>query len=169
MRKAILISTILLTLLISFVLLYTQLKQMPSEELEFAPTKGAYAPNFVGQRLGGGDFSLASLQGQWLVLNFWATWCVPCRQEMPELQALYADTGIMVIGVNLAESEELVADWIEDYGISYPIVLDPNEEIHQLYRVMGQPMTFIINPDGLIVEVIAGATTADALLAKIDE
>lgn len=147
----------MLTISIALILIF----QSPAPETEFAAAKGAYAPQFTAMRLDGSHFDLAELRGQWIILNFWATWCVPCRQEMPELQALYEDTDILVIGVNLAEDEALVADWISDYGISYPIVLDPDEEIYRLYRIMGQPTSFVIDPNGLIVELVLGATNAE--------
>jgi thiol-disulfide isomerase/thioredoxin len=144
------------------------IRQYTAPETEYAAQKGAYAPQFTGVLLDGGNFDLAQLRGQWLILNFWATWCVPCRQEMPELQALYEDTGIMVVGVNLAEGADTVAAWLSDYQISYPIVLDPAAEIFDLYRIMGQPTTFVINPDGLIVEMILGATNAESLREIIE-
>jgi peroxiredoxin len=144
------------------------IRQYTAPETEYAAQKGAYAPQFTGMLLDGNHFDLAQLRGQWLILNFWATWCVPCRQEMPELQALYEDTGSMVIGVNLAEDRDTVAAWLGEYQISYPIVLDPEAEIFDLYRIMGQPTTFVINPDGLIVEMILGATNAESLREIIE-
>lgn len=153
-----------------FLLVAMQFAQRkPSSNLRVAPEKGAYAPKILRPSITGETIDLAALRGQWVILNFWATWCVPCRAEMPELQALYEDNRLMVIGVNQAESPEIVSAWLSDYGITYPIILDLNEEIYQLYRVRGQPTTYVINPEGLISEIVLGETSAEYLLSLMQE
>jgi peroxiredoxin len=169
MKKTQLLYFIGLLLFLALTLSILLFSSRDSTSVSTSPVKGSTAPNFIAMQLDGTNVNLASLRGQWIILNFWATWCVPCKREMPELQAFYEDTGITVIGVNLAEDEELIAAWIRDYGITYPIALDPKEEIYSLYHIMGQPTTFVINPDGLIVELILGETTAENLLAIVEQ
>lgn len=129
-----------------------------------APELNAYAPNFTAPHLNGELFELASLRGQPVIINFWATWCIPCAVEMPELQALQAaHPNIRVIGVNLAEPPPLVAEWVQNGGYTFDIVFDAQGDIARLYALRGQPSTYIITPEGIISTIFFGATTQSAL------
>lgn len=137
--------------------------------LRFAPEIGAQAPVFRTVSADGAALSLEALAGRPVILNFWATWCGPCRVEMPELEALQAAAGdkIAVVGVNTGEALEDVLDWRENYGLSFPLALDPTGDITMLYAIRGQPTTFLIAPNGEIVHIYYGpvsrATLEDAL------
>ena len=77
------------------------------------------------------------------MINFWATWCVPCRVEMPELQAFHeAHPAVRVLAVNLGESRDLIVDWVTQFGLTFDIVLDTDRSIADLYRLRGQPSTY---------------------------
>jgi peroxiredoxin len=129
-----------------------------------APEIGASAPDFSTMRLSGEPFVLSQTRGTPIILNFWATWCVPCEIEMPELQALHvAHPSIRVIGVNLSESPAVIADWMARGGFTFDIALDPAGQIASLYALRGQPTTFILSPSGVILEILYGATTRAAL------
>jgi thiol-disulfide isomerase/thioredoxin len=167
-QASLLIIAVIFSVIVLLILLSAK-QSTDSSAPGVAPEKGAYAPQILRPKIRGETLDLEALRGQWVILNFWATWCVPCRAEMPELQALYEDNGVMVIGVNQAESQEMVSAWLSDYGITYPIILDLSEEIYQLYRVRGQPTTYLINPDGLISEIILGETSAEYLLSLMQE
>lgn len=135
--------------------------------LPIAPEIGAVAPPFQAPTLDGGRLSLWALRGETVILNFWATWCVPCRVEMPELQALYEAHNVRVIGVNLSESPETVDQWTRALGLRFDIVLDLDGAIAEAYRLRGQPTTVVIRPDGVIAHIAYGATTRAALEAVI--
>lgn len=128
-----------------------------------APEINALAPPFTQPTLNGDTLVLDDLRGESVVINFWATWCVPCRTEMPELQALHADTGVRVLAVNLAENPQAVREWVTELGLTFTIVLDAQGQIAEAYRLRGQPSTYVVAPDGIITHIFYGATTADAL------
>jgi thiol-disulfide isomerase/thioredoxin len=135
----------------------------------FAPEIGAQAPVFRTVAADGSTVSLDALAGRPVILNFWATWCGPCRVEMPELEALQTAAGdtIAVVGVNTGEALEDVLDWRDNYGLTFPLALDPAGNISTLYAIRGQPTTFLIAPNGEIVHIYYGpvsrATLEDAL------
>jgi thiol-disulfide isomerase/thioredoxin len=140
---------------------------MPNGEV-VAPEIGALAPTWQTQTLDGSvDFE--ALRGTPLVINFWATWCVPCRVEMPELQALHeAQPTVRVLAVNLGEPTELIVDWVQHFGLTFEIVLDPDQTIASLYRLRGQPSTFVVSPDGVITQIYYGPTSQQALEAALE-
>ncbi|MGH8567188.1 MAG: TlpA disulfide reductase family protein, partial [Gammaproteobacteria bacterium] len=115
------------------------------------------APEYTARRLGSTEqVSLASLRGQVVLLNTWATWCSPCRKEMPAFEALhreYRDQGLAVIGVNIDEgqADEQVARYVEGKGIGFPIWRDPENRFAKRFRVLGVPETFLVNREEVIV------------------
>lgn len=128
-----------------------------------APEIGAIAPPFQLETLAGDALDLISLRGEPLIINFWASWCVPCVIEMPELQALHDDTGVRVLAINIGENPEIVQAWVNEFGLSFDILIDPREEIYALYRLRGQPSTYVLDADGIITAIFYGATNAAAL------
>jgi peroxiredoxin len=128
-----------------------------------APEIGAIAPPFELETFNGDRLDLMRLRGEALIINFWASWCIPCAIEMPELQALHEDTGVRILAINIGESPEIIQAWVDDYGLSFDILLDPNEEIYALYRLRGQPSTYVLDADGIITAIFYGATNAAAL------
>lgn len=111
------------------------------------------ATDFTLARLGGGDVTLSDHRGQFVLINFWATWCIPCRAEMPYLQEVddaYGDDFI-VLAVNMGEDEDRVRPFIEEMGYTYPILLNPPQEMTREHNVRGLPVSFIVGPDGDIV------------------
>jgi len=142
-----------------------------ADGLRVAPEVGALAPPFRASTLDG-DFTLTTPPLQRIVLNFWATWCIPCAVEMPELQRLHeTDPEVRVVGVNLGESPEQVAAWAVAYKITFPLALDTDGQIARLYALRGQPTTTIIAPSGIIHAIFYGATDEASLrrsLAALD-
>lgn len=121
--------------------------------------EGAYAPNFELEVLGGGDATLADYRGHPVVLNFWATWCMPCRQEVPQLvaaQERYADDGLVIIGLDLQEGPGLIQPFVDDYGIEYPVLIDRDSDVGDKYRLLGLPTTFFIDAEGVIQSIYRG-------------
>ena len=119
------------------------------------PVLGKEAPSYAAATLAGDSVSLASLRGRVVLLNFWATWCAPCRHETPFLQALYEarkDDGLVVVGASLdtGDAREQVRSFVEEYGVTYPILLDPQMRGMDAYRVLGLPATFLLDRDGVL-------------------
>lgn len=111
------------------------------------------ATNFTLSSLDGESVSLESLRGQYVLVNFWATWCVPCRKEMPYLQALsdnYPER-LIVLGINMREDAARIQPFVDEMGLSFPILLEPTDEILLEHNVRGLPVTFVVDPGGKVV------------------
>jgi peroxiredoxin len=120
-------------------------------------TEGDAVPAYAAATLGGDTLSLADLRGQAVMLNIWATWCIPCRAEMPGLQSLHeqlGEEGLRVVGVSIdaGGATESVRMFLEDFGITFTILHDPSERVTRAFRTMGVPETFLIGRDGRIVK-----------------
>lgn len=115
---------------------------------------GQPAPGFTLQGLDGKEIDLADYKGKVVMVNFWASWCEPCRIEMPEIQKAhetYKDQGLMVIGVNLRENEITVDGFAQTYGLTFPIALDPDGKVAvNSYKVKPLPTTFFIDREGIL-------------------
>lgn len=130
---------------------------------------GKTAPNFELQDLSGKNVKLSDFRGKNVVLNFWASWCSPCREEMPEFQRIYSENQgeLVVVGVNLQESKENAESFVKKLGITFPILLDPNAQVKDMYNVFTQPVTYFIESDGKIVEKKFGPLTSEEINEKI--
>ncbi|HLG10369.1 MAG TPA: redoxin domain-containing protein [Dehalococcoidia bacterium] len=138
---------------------------------------GRAAPDFLLRQLDGEPLRLSDLQGQPLIVNFWATWCPTCRAETPDLIALYEtyrDKGVLLLGVNLRENEAAVSTFVEDFGINYPILFDRDGDVAGTWRIggpnRGVPSTYFIDREGVVRKVVFGTVTrklADEGLALI--
>ncbi|MEM9953819.1 MAG: TlpA disulfide reductase family protein [Chloroflexota bacterium] len=133
-----------------------------------APAIGEIAPPMHMNTLNGQHLHLDNFHGDSLIINFWATWCAPCAIEMPELQLLHEETAIQIVGINIGEHPSVIVPWVERFGLTFDIVLDPNGRIYTDYRLLGQPTTYILNPDGIITHIFHGPTNADALQRAIE-
>jgi peroxiredoxin len=120
--------------------------------LAYAATVSGPAPNFTLQSNAGGQVSLASLKGKVVMVNFWATWCVPCRQEMPHLEALYEkynSLGFELLAVNVEKNNaEGARKWLQETPVTFPVLFDPENQVTKLYKVQTMPSTVIIGRDG---------------------
>ncbi len=122
---------------------------------------GKPAPEFRLRNLKGGEMTLSSLRGRVVLINFWATWCGPCRAEMPSMEALYgtykrADFEILAISIDTGE-EEKVKSFVDEFGFRFPVLLDNRLAINQLYQVRVVPTSFLIDRKGIIRDRILGA------------
>ena len=118
---------------------------------EGSPDVGEIAPNFAFFLADGRGADLASLQGKPVVLNFWATWCGPCRAEMPDLVALHeSDTDLVVLEVNVGEELSAVEEFASEFGMNMTVVLDQEDLIRRAYGVRNMPTTVFIKADGTI-------------------
>ena len=138
---------------------------------------GRAAPDFLLPQLNGDPVRLSDLQGQPLIVNFWASWCVTCRSEVPDLINLYdayKDKGLLLLGVNLRETEGAASRFVNEFGINYPIVFDRDGDVAGTWRIggpnQGVPSTYFIDRDGVVRKVVFGTVTrklADEGLALI--
>jgi peroxiredoxin len=133
-----------------------------------APEIGSLAPPFTRPTLAGQSFDLLDLRGETIIVNFWATWCAPCYAEMPILQDIYATNDIRMVGVNMGEAAATAQRWVDEFGLSFDIVLDQQRAIVALYRLRGQPSTYVIDPDGVITHIFYGAVSPATLQNAID-
>lgn len=134
-------------------------------------TPQAVAPNFDLVALDGRAVSLEDLRGKVVLLNFWATWCPPCKAEMPDLEALYREYGdardFVVVGANAQEGAELVAAFAEERALTFPILLDSDGTAMAQYGVRPLPTTFIIDREGYIRDAWNGQIAREAMLARL--
>ena len=120
---------------------------------------GTKPPAFNGRTTDGRTVSLASLRGKVVLLNFWATWCLECRPEMPLFERLHRDfvaQGLSVVGINAREGTAAIRGYAKELGLTFPLVLDPRGEINAAYGVIGLPTTFFIGRDGRAVALAVG-------------
>lgn len=134
-----------------------------------APQTGFLAPDFTLQTAEGEEYTLSELRGKGVLLNLWASWCGPCRQEMPAMQAIYdryRDDGFIVLAVNVTsqDSESAALAFAREYELNFPILMDRDGAVARLYNQRAFPTSFFIGPDGIIQEVIIGGPMAEALL-----
>ncbi len=120
------------------------------------------APDFKVGKLRGGEATLSEFRGRVVLINFWATWCRPCRAEMPSMEALYGSykrTDFEILAVSIdTTGKEKVRSFIEEFGFRFPILLDPEFLIKDLYQVRVVPTSILIDRKGVIRERILGAT-----------
>jgi thiol-disulfide isomerase/thioredoxin len=123
-----------------------------------APEVGSLAPDFELLALSGETLQLTNSLGKPVFINFWATWCTPCVLEMPNLQKYYEkyEDKFEVLAINSGESEWDVQQFVDDIGVTFPVLLDPQSKIALQYKVQGYPTTYILSSDGIIQAVHIG-------------
>lgn len=132
--------------------------QSPVSPFDVEGLPGTRAPQFSLKDAGGTYVSLTTLRGKVVVLNFWSTWCPPCRDEIPSLNRLYeryGDNGLVVLGVSTGSPASQVRGFLKDNAVSYPVLLD-GLEVSRLYKVYTIPSSFLIDRGGVIVERYLG-------------
>lgn len=125
---------------------YKQVRNL-KEMTDRAPT-----PSFTLPNLAGGKVRLEDFRGKLLMLNFWASWCVPCREEMPAMELLYQKykgNGFVILGVNLQDDKKSAVAFIKELKITFPMAFDPDGEVGRLYGAWGLPATYLIDGNGI--------------------
>ncbi len=134
------------------------------------PRAGNLAPDFLLTTLDGGQLRLSDLAGRPVFLNFWASWCGPCRLEMPEIVAesqRRSDSDFAIIGVNVQENANLARGFVEEFGIDFATVLDMRGQVAVAYRVTGLPSSVFIDRNGVIRGVFFGPLSPDELQKQL--
>lgn len=130
------------------------------------------APNFILNTVDGGQVELAELKGKGVLINFWGSWCGPCKNEMPAIQSAYdtyKDQGFEVLAINLGEKEEKINRYLEEMpSLSFPILLDDNK-VSSDYQMYSLPTSYFVNPDGTLQHMQIGELSEEELHVFIQE
>ena len=146
----------------------------PSGEV-IPPDQRASAPEFSGTLLGGGEFESGRLAGDVAVLNFWGSWCAPCRVETPQFQEVYdevRDDGVQFLGLNVKDAEQLAVAFVESKAITFPSLFDPTGEIALAFRdypATAIPSTIVLDRQSRVAAVYTGEVRQDDLRAVLDQ
>ena len=133
---------------------------------------GAPAPDFALSLFDGGELSLADLRGSVVVVNFWASWCAPCRDEAPVLERVWReheDQGAVFVGVNFRDVPAKAKAFIKEFDLTYPNGPDPYNRVSRAYGITGVPETFLIARDGHVVEHYIGPVSEAGLRSALEE
>lgn len=138
------------------------------------PTIGNLAPSFVLTTLDGQTINLEDLRGRPVVVNYWVTWCIPCRDEMPAIETIqneYRDQGLVVLSINGTKQDTLpdINQFLGEIDISFPVLLDQNEEVYNTYRVLFMPTSFFIDPRGVIQDIVLGSTDEQGFRSRVEK
>jgi len=134
------------------------------------PTSGP-APDFAVTTFDGAEIRLSDLRGQVVVVNFWASWCIPCKDEAPVLQAAwekYRDRGVVILGVAYVDTPTNSLAFIDEFSITYPNASDAGTRVSDAYHITGVPETFIIDRDGNIAQFYYAQVTEPTLSNTLD-
>lgn len=132
---------------------------------------GTVAPDFRAHRLDGAEIGLGELRGKVVLLNFWATWCTPCRAELPMLEEIYErhrERGLVVLGIDVQEDAETIKEFLPQVGVTFPILLDSDSSLAIRYRATGLPANFLIDRQGTLRDIRLGAYTHEMLEARLE-
>lgn len=146
------------------------INEPPSDEVGIS--QGDFAPDFELETLDGDVKKLSDFRGDKIMLNFWATWCPPCRAEMPDMQQVYEDHDIEILAVNLTETEtsiETVDTFVDDFELTFPIMLDKNIEVADKYEIQPVPTSFMIDTEGRIQLIQLGPMNEDMIVQTFAE
>ncbi|MCZ8513698.1 TlpA disulfide reductase family protein [Paenibacillus filicis] len=130
---------------------------------------GNKAPDFELQSLEGKKVKLSDYRGKKILVNFWATWCPPCRVEMPEIEKFYEEfksKDVVVLAINLTQTEKSADDvpkFVHDYGLTFPVALDEKGNVIENYKVVAYPTSYIIDSQGIIQDKYQGAINYDIM------
>ncbi|RAL25991.1 thiol-disulfide oxidoreductase ResA [Thermoflavimicrobium daqui] len=136
------------------------------------PQVGQVAPDFQLKTLDGKEIKLSQLRGKAVMLNFWGTWCEPCRSEMPAMQSMYSkykNKGFEILAINIAETDIAVSNFKEQYQLGFPILMDKSRDVVRLYKIKPLPSSVFIDPQGKVKNFIEGPLDTSQLELYINQ
>lgn len=160
-KQRLVVRTVILLLLLSAVG-YTIYSSFFTEKTDIKV--GATAPDFVLTDLNGKTHRLSDYRGKGVFLNFWGTWCKPCEKEMPYINrqyAVYKKQGVEVLAVNVGEPKLSVQKFVDRFGLTFPVVIDREDQVMNAYEINPLPTTFLIDKEGKIKQIITGTMTEE--------
>lgn len=168
-RKWSTFSVLLLLAATGWILLTTLYMNDALVGIPAAPHQGFFAPDFELESVDGEIYRLHQLRGQPVIINLWASWCPPCKAEMPALQRVYESyrsSGLIILGVNMTFQDSLPAavELVNQEGLTFPILLDHDGATARLYRMSALPTTVFIDAEGIVQGVIVGGPLSEAFL-----
>jgi peroxiredoxin len=135
-----------------------------------SPRTEKLAPNFSLETPDGRTLGLDNFKGKVVLLNFWVTWCAPCKAELLSMQRLYEafrPEGVEVVAISIDRNKkERIKEYIKDYNLTFPVLLDPGQEVRKGYYIMGLPTSYLIGADGKLKGFISGAREWDSVASK---
>lgn len=163
----------ILTVLIIALLAYTLWSGLSDKGDVKTPSQlvGQPAPEFVLESFSGDEVRLSDFRGKTLLVNFWASWCHPCREEAPALERTYMSLSgnqVEFIGINIMDDRKSAEEYIKSFGGTFVNVYDPENRIHLDYGVGGVPETFFVNPEGIITGKHRGPLTEKMIMSYIE-
>jgi peroxiredoxin len=134
-----------------------------------APQVGFLAPEFTINSIDGESYTLSGFRGKAVLVNLWATWCPPCRAEMPAIERIhqeFKDQGFIVLGINTTNQDDPAAipAFLDQYNITFPILLDESGSVSALYQLRSLPSSYFIDRGGVIRDIVIGGPMSEALL-----
>lgn len=141
------------------------------DSAQSAPLTGSAAPEFSLQTLDGKDVLSSQFRGKPVLINFWATWCGPCEEEMPLIQKAADQYGqnLIVLGINDDETADQVRTFVQQHRLSFHILMDPGSKVTDLYQVRGFPTTYFVNAQGKIQAIQIGEMSAEQLATYLGQ
>jgi len=140
---------------------------------EYGLQKGQVAPNFTLKTLEGDEVTLSELKGKKVILNFWATWCPPCKVEMPHFQEYYKnhaeDDNVVILAANMTYKDKNVQQFVDSYELTFPILLLEADDLIKTYEVLTMPSTFFIDTQGKIQKKMVGAIDEEIIQESVNE
>lgn len=157
---------IILALIAGGYFFYLQNSTSEAVQAEVGTEIGMQAPDFELRNINNEKVSLSDYRGQKVFLNFWASWCPPCRQEMPDMQKLYEEyeDEVVILAVNVGENKSTAANFMMQNNLSFTVLLDNDKSTARNYLVRGIPSSYFLDQDGIIKEKVVGAVSYQRML-----
>jgi peroxiredoxin len=166
-RKWIQVVILLLFVIVVGFTIFQSLNATNQEPLDSNELLSKKAPTFIASGINGQQYRLDEFKGKPVMLNFWASWCAPCRAEMPLLNQKYNEhhqkDGLMILGINIGENAQTIKGFVNQFDLSFPILLDNNAQIESQYGIDPIPATFFIDREGIIQDIHLGELKEDVL------
>lgn len=146
--------------------------QVSADDTSKQPDAGDLAPDFTLTTLEGKEMSLSDLKGKGVMLNFWGSWCEPCKAEMPAMEQVYEkykDKGFEIVAVNVGETDVGVQTFVKSYQLDFPVWLDSDKDVTRLYKIGPIPSTFFIDENGIVARRNIGQLNLTQLEIYVNE